>query len=68
MGEAISLIDLLSTGGNLTLLAIIILGALREWWFTGAAFQRMKLDRDEWKALALDSMQTTDRAVELAEK
>lgn len=69
-----TLFDYVSDGGALALLIWIVIGASREWWFTRGSYLRleaaMKLavekaekERDEWKVIALRSLNTTDRAV-----
>lgn len=54
---------LLGPVGLLVALIWIVLGSLREWWFTGAAYRRIEKERDEWKDIALRSMDTADKAV-----
>lgn len=69
-----SIFSLVSEGGALALLIWIVIGASREWWFTKEAFHRMikdkdaqivkaEKDRDEWRSIALRSLNTTDKAV-----
>lgn len=63
-----TIIDLISQGGALALLVFVVVGAVREWWFTGAAYRRLEVERDEWKQMALRSLDTADRAVTLVER
>lgn len=50
------------------MLVFVVVGAVREWWFTGAAYRRLEVERDEWKQMALRSLDTADRAVTLVER
>ena len=64
---AVSITDLISSGGTIALLAWIVMGAIREWWFTGPAYRRLEMEKDQWKEMALRSLATADKAVTLAE-
>ena len=55
--------QLLGPVGLLVALIWIVFGAIREWWFTGAAYRRIEKERDEWKQIALRSINTADKAV-----
>lgn len=59
--------SLLADASGPMLMAIIIWGAIKEWWVPGAVFRRVLAERDEWKTLALASRQLTERTVNVAE-
>lgn len=50
-----------------TVLAVIVIGAIREWWVPGATHRRIVRERDDLLQLALRSTHTLDRAVSIAE-
>lgn len=61
------LIDLLARGGAFTLLAVMVVGLLREWVVPGTRFRKLEQEKDEWKALAMELMQTASKAVRMVE-
>lgn len=61
VGELLN--SLLGPLGLLVALIWIVFGSIREWWFTGAAYRRVEKERDEWKEIALRSINATDKAV-----
>lgn len=72
--EAASWTDLVRDGGAIAVLIWIVIGAVREWWHTDAAYKRQGADKDaqiaherkekeQWKEIALRSLNTTDKVV-----
>jgi hypothetical protein len=61
-----SILEWVATGGMIPLLLGIIYGNVKGWWVSGAMYKTMEQDRDEWKALALDTIKTTGTAVRVA--
>lgn len=61
------LIELLSQGGALVVLAVAVVGALREWWVPGVTYRRCQAEAEEWKRLALKGHSVANRAVEVAD-
>jgi hypothetical protein len=62
-----ALIDLLARGGAFTLLAVMVVGLLRGWVVPGDRYRKMEQERDEWKSLAVELMQTAQKAIRLVE-
>lgn len=50
------------------LLLVAIIGGFRGWYVWKWQWDRLVQDRDEWKALALKSLDTTERGVAVAER
>jgi len=63
-----SIFQLVQQGGVVALLVWIVVGAVREWWFTAAAYRRLEAEKDEWKKMALRASATADKAVTLVEQ
>ena len=72
-------LDWLTRGGMIGILATIVIGAVLEWWVPGRTHrrvisefnQRLKEAQDsesQWKRYALRMLDTTDKAVTLADK
>lgn len=67
--ESIKLIEGLVTNGSAaTLLALALVGAVREWWVSGAAYRRSLAETREWKDLALRATDLADRGVRVASR
>lgn len=49
------------------LMAVIIVGALREWWVTGKQYERIVGERDQLLSMALRQLETQERALKVAE-
>lgn len=60
------ILDILNGGGVLATFVIFVVGCLKRWWVFGWAYDQLKEDRDEWKALALSGTYIADKAVTLA--
>jgi hypothetical protein len=50
------------------LLMVALIGGFRGWYVWKWQWDRLSADRDEWKALAMRSLDTTERAADLAER
>ena len=68
--DVVKLADTISRLGFAGLLIFILAGFQQGWWFFGrervelaAALVAMEKDRDEWKAIALQSLRVGERAV-----
>lgn len=46
------------------LLFLALVGLFAEFWYPRHVYKALERDRDEWKAIALQSMATTSTAVE----
>lgn len=66
--------QVIGPGGLLVAMIATILGNLRGWWYSGAAYrkldtdmreaiEKLEKDRDEWKDMALRSLSVSDTAV-----
>lgn len=67
------LVDIISGGGLVGLLVIILVAGMRGYWVWGWAYkegiareQRLREERDEWRDLAIQGMTLADRGVSLA--
>lgn len=69
---------LLRDGGSLALMAFILFGSWRRWWIWEhqakevikqyeQRLTELRLERDQWRILALQGTQLADRAVTLAD-
>ena len=65
--SADSFFQLLSDASGPTLMAIIIVGALREWWVPGKHFTRVVLQRDELIELMARQTFASERMANAAE-
>jgi hypothetical protein len=54
-------------GGVIGVLAIIVWGAYREWWVSGATFRRTLAERDALQRDLFDVLRLADRATRVAE-
>jgi hypothetical protein len=50
------------------LLMVALIGGFRGWYVWKWQWERLVQDRDEWKALAMRSLDTTERGVAVAER
>jgi hypothetical protein len=62
--SASGFLNLLTEASGPTLMAVIVLGALREWWVPGAHFKRVVAQRDEILDLLVENQLHTQRVVE----
>lgn len=60
------IVSLISKAGAPTLLAIIVVGAMKEWWVPGPTHRRMVKERDELLRLALSGQEVGSRALDTA--
>jgi hypothetical protein len=61
-----SVVDLVQSGGMVTLLIVILLGGVKKWWVVGWQYQR-EVDRaDKWERLALEGTDLAERGTETA--
>ena len=72
MTDALALLEIVRTGGPITMLAVILWGGLRRWWVFGwlyvAALEQvsvMRKERDEWRLLALSQTSLAKEAVDI---
>ncbi len=64
--EVVSLWSLLKDGGTLALLVVVLVGGWKQWWVFGWSFKDMKIERDEWRILALKGTSIAHQAVTMA--
>ena len=63
--------DLISYIANVSgpvLMAIIIVGAIREWWVPGSVHRRTVVERDQLLELALRSQEVGEKALDTAQR
>ena len=61
-------IELLARGGSFVLLAWVVVAMWKEWLVPGTRYARLEAEKDEWKRLAVELLQTVDKAVKVAER
>lgn len=62
------LINLLLGPAGLTVaLLFALIGVVRGWWVPGGWYRKLETDRDEWKMIAMRSIDTADKAVTMVE-
>ncbi len=62
------ILSVISDGGVLGLLILILYGLQKRWWVVGWAYDEVRTERDEWKELALSGTRAAERAVDLAQQ
>jgi hypothetical protein len=70
MTEALTLAQLLSVvsdGGVIGLLLVVLVGGARAWWVWGWVYRASVRDRDMWRRLALSGTNLAERTLRLAE-
>lgn len=68
MEELFTFIQKLSGAGLAGVCVLIIYGGYKRYWVWGYQLEEMRVDRDEWKELALRNTQFAERAVSLVVK
>ncbi|HWF66551.1 MAG TPA: hypothetical protein VN670_04570 [Acidobacteriaceae bacterium] len=66
MGEAATIIDMISKGGIATLLGIVIFGGVKRIWVFGWQYSELEKDRDRWMGIAMDNLKLASKATEVA--
>jgi len=61
------LFDIISSGGVVGVLTVIVVGALKEWWVPGKVHRRVVTEKDFWRSHALKSTNLAEAAIRLAE-
>jgi len=51
-------------GGIIGILVVIVIGAIRGWWYTRGYVDELRRDRDEWKQIALSGTRIAERVAE----
>jgi hypothetical protein len=62
------LVGLVTDGGVIALLILILVGGHRRWWVWGWLHKETVADRDEWKQLALRGTGLAETATSAARK
>ena len=60
------LLDVVTQGGVIGILVLIIAGGARQWWVWGWHYRIVVKDRDEWKRMALRNTVLAERATDAA--
>lgn len=60
--------DIVTSLGIVGLLAAALVGAYKRWYVFRPEFEDERADKNEWKTLALDALQTANAATNVAEK
>jgi hypothetical protein len=63
----VDIITILADASGPLFMAIVIWGAISEWWVPGRTHRRMVAERDELLKLALHGTRTAERSVRVAE-
>jgi hypothetical protein len=61
-------LELFLRGGALAVLLWVVVGFMRGWIVPGSVHQAVAKEKEEWKALAVDLLQTARDAVRVAGK
>lgn len=61
-------LDYLSRGGVLGLLALVIVGSVRKWWVPAWYATELERERDEWKSMALSGTRLAERSSSVLEE
>lgn len=62
----VGFVDLLSKASGPTFLAIVVVGAINEWWVPGRTHRRIVAERDELLRLALVGQEVGGKALDTA--
>ena len=62
------IVDVITQGGVVGLLVLIVVGGWRRWYVWRWAWEELQRDRDEWKALALRGTGLAEAATHAAKK
>jgi hypothetical protein len=69
MVDIVTILDIVTQGGLVGLLLLIIFGIVREWWVPGPLHRRLLAEsharEQEWKKMALEGTAIADKAVGL---
>lgn len=61
------LIRLISDGGLIGLLLVILIGGVKQWWVFGWAYRDKVREVEEWKTIALHGVSAAEQTMSLAE-
>lgn len=61
------LVELLTRGGAIGILSLIVWAFLKGWIVPGSTYLAVVSEKEEWKKLAVELLRTADRAVKLVE-
>jgi hypothetical protein len=61
-------VGLIRDAGVIGILAVIVIGALREWWVSGVQYRRVLNERDELQMELLRVLGLTDRATRMLDR
>ena len=67
MTEIPNWLPYLNSGGVLGLLIVIVMGGARGWWYYGRTYDAKAAECEEWKKLALGSVDTIQEAIAVME-
>lgn len=63
-----SLLDLLNKGGVVVFLILVVWGFYNEKWVSGATYQRVLKERDEFRTELFATLRVADRATHITER
>ncbi len=66
MEAVVAIGRVISEGGWLLVLLLVLWALERGWWISGREYRALKQDRDEWRQLALTGTTAFEQAVSLA--
>lgn len=61
--EIQAIFEIVQTGGTVGLLLLILIGGLRRWWVPGWAYDEKVNECNQWKTVAMRSMQISEEIV-----
>jgi hypothetical protein len=58
------MVKLVQNGGLALAVVVLVLGGVKGWYVFGREYEQMKIDRDQWRGLALRGTSLAERALE----
>lgn len=58
------MVTLVQNGGLALAVVVLVFGGVKGWYVFGREYEQMKIDRDQWRGLALRGTTLAERALE----
>jgi hypothetical protein len=58
------MVTLVQNGGLALAVVVLVFGGVKGWYVFGREYEQMKIDRDQWRGLALRGTSLAERALE----
>lgn len=63
-GTVTSVLDLITKGGLVGFLLLVLVGGQRQWWVFGWQYQDRTKEMNEWKQIALTNTKLLDKSID----